>query len=164
MSCLTQSSGHDCSQVVEEELEGEAEANLSADGTPDAAPAAQLGVTDPADTPQADAPQATDFVSTGVKEGEAEQAAPQGPAKSTRTVTRLVPPPPPSKQVQIGRIAQEKLLDGELLADEHVVALVVEAVRQLEATYVASQAAQDGTAAAGDSPVSQVRRSSRCNS
>ena len=61
----------------------------------------------------------------------------------TRVVTRLLPPPPPSRQVQIGEEARELLLDGELLPDERVVELMVLAVKDLQAAFADAEAAGD---------------------
>jgi hypothetical protein len=65
--------------------------------------------------------------------------------KKTRVVLRTVEPPPPSREVQIGRIARETLLYGKLLPDEYVVELVVEAARVIQAEYDLALASNVGT-------------------
>jgi hypothetical protein len=80
--------------------------------------------------------------------------------KKTRVVLRTVEPLPPSREVQIGRIARETLLYGKLLPDEYVVELVVEAARAIQAEYdlalASNVGASDALRQSTSSSLSQV--------
>lgn len=65
----------------------------------------------------------------------ATNGAPVGHVKTIRTVLRTIEPPPPPRSVKIGAVAQERMLDGELLQDEHVVELVVHAILDMQAAF-----------------------------
>jgi hypothetical protein len=68
---------------------------------------------------------------------------PVGHVKKTRTVMRIIEAPPPPRSVTIGALAQELMLDGELLQDEHVVELVVHAILDLQAAFTHWKADRD---------------------
>lgn len=133
-------------QIVEEVVECEEDEDPAAEPEAERTSDAPADIVKPSEASQAAAPDG--FV--------ADDAPDEAPARKTRTVTRTVPPPPPSREVEIGRIARELLLDGELHPDEYILALVVEAVRRIEAAYAGHQQAQEGAAAVGSNAVPQV--------
>jgi hypothetical protein len=95
----------------------------------------------------------------GASDVDAQQVVPDTgpPGKITRVVLRTVEPPLPPRQVQIGRIARENLLHGEVLSNEYLVELVVEAARAIQADY---ERASPSSADTSDAP----RRSAAASS